>query len=104
MLGVAAIWTPDGNASVKFRPFNVVEPLGLVSVKVSVEVLLTPIVLAEKALVKVGWSSTVRVSVAVSLPVGVSVELMAPVVFTFEPDVVAVTSTVIVQLAPPAKP
>ena len=53
-LGVAAIWTPDGNASVKFKPFNAVEPLGLVSVKVSVEVPPTAMVLGEKALSIVG--------------------------------------------------
>src|SRR5207244_11879213 len=59
-LGVAAISTLAGSASLKVRPVLAGAPAGLVIVKVSVLVCPTPIVAGANALVSAGTACTVR--------------------------------------------
>jgi hypothetical protein len=106
-LGVAATCNPAGNESLKATPVKAVPALGLVIVKVSVLSPPTGIELGEKSFAMLGGASTVNVSVPV-LPVPPLVEVTFPVVFTFAPLVVAVTTTETVQvplaaMVPPEK-
>jgi len=105
--GVAATSKPAGKASVKATPVNAVPVFGFVIVKVKVEVPPTAIGSGAKFFAIEGALKTARVSFAV-LPVPPLVEDTFPVVLFFTPLVVAVTSTVTVQLplagiVPPAK-
>ncbi len=59
-LGVAAMTTPPGSASLKVRLVRAGDPAGLVIVKVSVEVCPTPMVDGAKALVSEGSGCTAR--------------------------------------------
>jgi hypothetical protein len=106
-IGVASTSTPAGKLSLNEMPLSDSLPLGLLIVKVSVEVSPTLIGVGEKALLKFGGVPTVSVAVPV-LPVPPLVEVTLPVVLTFAPAVVAVTLTVTVQvplaaIVPPEK-
>jgi len=99
---------PAGKVSSTFTVVNAPGlPLGLLSVKVRVVLPPLAIVVAPKALVNVGAVYTFKVSLAV-LPVPPFVELTLPLVLTFAPALVAVTSTSTVQvplaaIVPPLK-
>jgi hypothetical protein len=71
--------------------------LGLVSVMVIVEALLTNIVSGLKFFTAVGGASTVSVAEA-ALPGKVLAVVTAPVLFTYDPAAVAVTGTTMEQL------
>jgi hypothetical protein len=108
-LGVAATCRPAGKESVKATPVRAVPVLGFVIVKVSVLTPPTATGFGENALTMLGAETDVTVSVSVPvLPVPPLVEVTLPVVFTLAPLVVAVTSTVTVQvplaaMVPPEK-
>ena len=72
-------------------------PVGLVMVRVRVEVPFSAMLVGENALVMVGGISTEMFAVAVA-PVPPSFELTLPVVLVLVPDVVLVTLPVMVQL------
>src|SRR5258707_945439 len=92
-LGVAATTTPAGKLSVKATPLSALAVFGLVMVKLSVLVAFNAMLVGLKALLMVGGATTVRLAVLLAVPVPPSVELMAPVVLSFTPAVVPVTST-----------
>ena len=97
-LGVLATCTPVGKVSLTARPVRItVLPVGLVMVRVRVEVPPTAMLLGEKALVIVGGISTDKVAEAVP-PVPPFVELTLPVVLARAPVVVAATLTLMAQL------
>ena len=81
-LGEVATHVPDGNASVKETPVNVVVGFGLVIVNTNVDVCPTAIVSGLNALAIAGGATTTsNVSCAV-LPVPPLVEVTAILVFT----------------------
>src|SRR5713101_965372 len=94
-LGVA-MTSPAGRLSVNPR-LSRFAPLGLLMVKVRLVLAPMATVAAPKALARVGGMSTFRLSVAVA-PGPLSLEEMAPVVFTFRPGVVPRTKTVMSQV------
>ena len=97
--GVAATTRPPGNVSVKATPVSasVLAP-GLARLKVNVLVTPSAIVVGPNTLVRVGGVAALRLADAV-FPVPPLVELTARVVLLKVPAIVAVTFTVIVQLA-----
>ena len=95
--GVLATCMPVGNGSLTATPVSVVPLLGLVIVRVRVEVPPAGIDVGLKALVIVGAAMTVKVAEPVP-PVPPLVEVTARVVLVFEPPVVAVTLTDTAQL------
>ena len=97
-LGVATV-SPPGRLSVNAIPVSATLLFGLVMVNVSVVLPFNGIVAAPKALLIDGGEATVTVAVLLATPVPPSVELGAPVVLFFAPEVVPVTFTMIVQLA-----
>jgi len=97
MFGVAATCKPTGNTSVNATPVKTVLVFGFVIVKPRVVTPLSGILTAPKDFVIEGALKTVNVSFA-ALPVPPFVDVTLPVVLFFTPTVVAVTSTVTVQL------
>jgi hypothetical protein len=95
--GVAATCRPAGNKSEKPTPVSAVPVFGFVIVNVSVVTPPTATGFGENAFAMLGAESTINVSVPV-FPVPPLVEVTLPVVFTFEPLVVAVTLTATVQV------
>jgi hypothetical protein len=95
--GVVATCKPAGNESVKATPVSAVLGFGFVIVKVSVLTPPTATGSGENALAMPGGEITNKVSVPV-FPVPPLVEVTLPVVFTFEPLVVAVTLTLTVHV------
>lgn len=96
--GVAATSKPAGKLSVIASPFSV-KAFGLVKLIVNVDVPFKGIEVGEKLLATVGGAATNSVAEAVK-PRPPCVETTAPVVLSFEPAVVALTTTLIEQLAP----
>ena len=92
-LGVPATCTPAGSVSPKATPASAVPVFGFAIVKVSVEVPPIPMLPGENALLMVGGPATASVAVLLVAPVPPLVELTAPVVLSFPPPEVAVTST-----------
>jgi len=92
-LEVATV-TPDGNVSVKPTPVNATVELGLVMVKVRLDVPFNAMVDGRNALLMVGGPRTVIVAVLLVVPVPPLAELTAPVVLFLMPAVVPVTVTV----------
>ena len=81
-------------------PLSATVVLLLVIVNVSVE--LCPVTTGEvNDLLNVGAPTTVSVAVLLVLPTPPSVEEIGPVVLSFKPAEVALTCTVMVQVAPP---
>src|ERR1700687_3903244 len=95
--GVAATCRPPGKVSVTATPLKAVPVLGLVMVKVRVEVPPTATLVGEKALLILGGATTVREVVLLVVPVPPLVELTAPVVLDLVPAVVPVTFTLTVH-------
>ena len=93
----AASVTPPGKVSVKATPARAVPVLGLVIVNVRVEVPPATMGLGEKDLVMEGGATTVTDAFAV-FPVPPFVEVTAPVVLFFTPEVAPVTVTLKAQL------
>jgi hypothetical protein len=88
---------PAGNVSLNATPLRLVE-FGLLMVNVRLVLAFSKIELAPKALLMVGGVATVMLADAV-FPVPPLVELIAPVVLFFTPEVVPVTFTPIVHEA-----
>jgi hypothetical protein len=78
---------------VKATPLSALAVFGLVMVKLKLVVPFSGMLAAPKALLIVGAATTVRLAVLLAAPVPPSVELTAPVVLSFVPAVVPVTST-----------
>ena len=95
--GTAATCRPAGKVSLTATPLKAVPVLGLVMVKVRVEVPPTEVVVGEKALLILGGATTVSVTVLLLEPVPPSVEVTAPVVLDLVPAVLPVTFTLMVQ-------
>src|SRR6266849_2724163 len=91
-LGTAATCRPVGKLSVTATPLKAVPVLGLVMVKVRVEVPPTEVVVGEKALLILGGATTVRPADAV-LPVPPLLEVTLPLVLVYDPAVAPVTVT-----------
>src|SRR5262249_49367427 len=89
---------PPGRLSLNAMPVRLVEPFGLLIVKVSDVVPFKATLPAPNALLMVGGATTVSCAVLLVAPVPLSVELIAVVVLLFTPAVVPVTLTEIVQL------
>lgn len=96
--GGVATTSPTGRLSVKETFVKEITELLLVIEKVKAVVPFKGIVGTPNALVNVGAAMTIRVAVLLVRPVPPSVELIAVVVLFFAPSVLAVTSTLIVQL------
>src|SRR5713101_2862358 len=96
-LGTAATCRPVGKVSLTATPLKAVPVLGLVMVKVRVEVPPTEVVVGEKALLILGGATTVSATVLLLEPVPPSVEVTAPVVLDLVPAVLPVTFTLMVQ-------
>src|SRR6266852_3631543 len=90
--GVAATCRPPGKVSLTATPLKAVPVLGLVMVKVRVEVPPTEVVVGEKALLILGGATTVRPAEAV-LPVPPLLEVTLPLVLVYDPAVAPVTVT-----------
>ncbi len=90
--GVAATCRPPGKVSLTATPLKAVPVLGLVMVKVRVEVPPTEVVVGEKALLILGGATTVRPADAV-LPVPPLLEVTLPLVLVYDPAVAPVTVT-----------
>ena len=99
-LGLSTI-KPDGKLSVNPTPVSEPALLGLVIVKDKDVKLPSPMLAAPKILEIVGAVATFRLALAIR-PVPPLVEVIALVVLFFVPEVVPVTLTVIVQVAPTA--
>src|SRR5229473_892053 len=95
--GVAATCRPAGKVSLTATPLKAVPVLGLVMVKVRVEVPPTEVVVGEKALLILGGATTVSVTVLLLEPVPPSVEVTAPVVLDLVPAVLPVTFTLMLH-------
>ncbi len=92
-LGTAAITTLPGSASLNVSAVRAGEPAGLVTVKVSVEVWPTPMVVAPKALVSEGTGCTVRPDEVTLLVMRAVAEIFNDVLLYGPPAVLEVTST-----------
>jgi len=91
--GTAATCRPVGKVSLTATPLKAVPVLGLVMVKVKLEVPPTVVLAGEKALLMLGGATTVSMAVLLPEPVPPSVEVTAPVVLDLVPAVVPVTFT-----------
>ena len=96
--GVATT-SPAGNVSLNAMPLSDVLAFGLLIVNVNKVEPLSGIVAAPKALLIVGGAATFNVAEAVK-PAPPCVEETTPVVLSFEPAVVPLTTTLIEQLPP----
>src|SRR6266849_4989552 len=90
--GTAATCRPSGKVSLTATPLKAVPVLGLVMVKVRVEVPPTEVLVGEKALLMLGGATTVTLAIAV-LPVPPLVEVTLPLVLVYCPAVAPVTVT-----------
>jgi hypothetical protein len=95
-LGVATT-KPAGRVSLKLTPVRPNPALGLLRVKVKLVVPFSGMLAAPNALLIVGGLATVRVAVLLATPVPPLVEVIAPVVLSLVPEVVPLTSTLIVH-------
>src|SRR5713101_753853 len=90
--GTAATCRPSGKVSLTATPLKAVPVLGLVMVKVRVEVPPTEVLVGEKALLMLGGATTVTLAIAV-LPVPPLVEVTLPLVLVYCPAVIPVRVT-----------
>src|SRR6266852_9817698 len=95
--GTAATCRPSGKVSLTATPLKAVPVLGLVMVKVRVEVPPTEVLVGEKALLILGCATTASVTVLLLEPVPPSVEVTAPVVLDLLPALVPVTFTLMLH-------